>query len=518
MSKSKSKPKMTQQEVEKIRWQNWQAAKPLLAEAAKSAGIDPEIIVRMAYFESRFRTNVGPGTSTAYGLGQFTKGTWLDVLRKHGEKYGIKNAARLTMAQALTYRDDARLQAAMLAEFTQDNIKRVQGLGRKGNIADVYSLHNLGAGGGPKFLKALMENPNAKISSVLPQNVIKNNGILYGDGSISLAEAYSNMHQLLSGADKYVKDIVSPVNNNQDGFSLDSGKSNNSGGAPPVIKPDTITEQPRGYTPPLITKDIEQAYKGYQWAAGKGRLKDGTPTIDCSNLVNEILKRYGYKIPYQTTTGLKNSKFFDKVDPKDVKPGDIALWDGHTGIVEEPIDADKKIGKFYGSQTSTGPDSAYFGPNAGYWKKPKSYLRAKAEYLNQIPQNSTAVAQKKTAPPKAVPAPGAVKNTANVAKGKKSSPGYDLLNSMMSALKQLPIPNLQHASKTLLAPRPEDYRMVKGGCCCASGNAGSTVINQNTSITLNSACQEPQALGKIVTSAQDKVNRDIVRKITPRTS
>jgi len=485
MSKSKSKPKMTQQEVERIRWNNWQAAKHLLAEAAKSAGVDPEIIVRMAYFESRFRTNVGPSTSTAYGLGQFTKGTWLDVLRKYGEKYGIKNARQLTMAQALTYRDDARLQAAMLAEFTQDNIKRVQDLGRKGNIADVYSLHNLGVGGGAKFLKALVEDPNAKVSSVLSPKVIKNNSILYADGSISLAEAYSNMNQYLSGADKYVKDIINPVSKSQSDFSNDSGKLNNTDGVVPVIKPSVVTEQPGSYTPPLITKDIEKLYEGYKWAKGKGRLEDGTPTIDCSHLVSEILKRYGYKIPYQNTAALKNSKFFDEIDAKDVKPGDIALWDGHTGIVEEPIDADKKIGKFYGSQTSSGPDSTYFGPNAGYWKEPKSYLRPRAEYLNKTLQKNTVVAQKKPSSPKAVPAPVAVKNSIGIAEGKKSSPGYDLLSSMVSVLKQLSVPNLQQASKALLSRQPEDYRSAKEGCCCASGPA-SPVINQNTSITLNS--------------------------------
>ncbi|WP_152562907.1 hypothetical protein [Serratia sp. Ag1] len=511
---------MTQKEVERIRWNNWQAAKPLLTEAAKSAGVDPEIIVRMAYFESRFRTNVGPSTSTAYGLGQFTKGTWLDVLRKHGEKYGIKNAAQLTMAQALAYRDDARLQAAMLAEFTQDNIKRVQGLGRKGNIADVYSLHNLGSGGGPKFLKALMENPNAKVSSVLSQKVIKNNSILYGDGSISLADAYGNMNQYLSGADKYVNDIIIPVSEFQDDLSSDSGKSNNAGGGGLVIKPSVVTEQPGSYTPPLITKDIEDSYEGYKYGKGRGTLKDGTQTIDCSHLVNEILKRYGYKIPYQNTAALKNSKFFDEIDAKDVKPGDIALWNGHTAIVQELTDPEKGIGTVYGSHLTGGPSSVTMGPDGLLKKlgKPKTYLRPRVEYLNQAaPKNATA-AQKKPSPPKVVPAPVAAKNSTSIAEEKNTPSGYDLLNSMMSVLKHLSVPNLQHASQALLARQPEDYRSAKGGgCCCASGPP-STVINQNTSITLNSACKDPQELGNIVANAQDKVNRDVVRKIIPRTS
>ncbi|AHG22900.1 hypothetical protein Z042_17835 [Chania multitudinisentens RB-25] len=290
-----------------------------------------------------------------------------------------------------------------------------------------------------------------------------------------------------------------------------------------VSKDDTIPIVPNAqlenYIPPLITKDIEKEYEGYKWAKGKGRLKDGTPTIDCSHLVNEILKRYGYKIPYQTTAELKSSKFFDEIDVKDVKPGDIALWDGHTGIVEEPINADEKIGKFYGSQTSTGPSSTYFGPNTGYWEKPKSYLRPRAEYLNPTSQKNTAVEQKKVTPPKVPPSLGAVKSNTNVAKEKRPSSGYELLNSMMSALKQLPVPNLEHASKTLLSQQPEDYLSAKG-CCCASGKPGaaSTVINQNTSITLNAECKDPHALGKIVTNAQEQVNRDMMRKITPRTS
>lgn len=85
-----------------------------------------------------------------------------------------------------------------------------------------------------------------------------------------------------------------------------------------------------------------------------GNGSDGT--IDCSHLVNQALRGAGYDLPYENTAALSRSKYYDVIDPSDVRPGDIALWRGrqnHVGIVDG-YNSDSKIGRFIGSQSSTG--------------------------------------------------------------------------------------------------------------------------------------------------------------------
>ncbi|MCD0280197.1 peptidoglycan-binding protein [Xanthomonas melonis] len=170
-------------------------------------------MVKIAGFESGFNPAARPvaisrpenntvrqfdGTmaiSSAYGYGQFLNSTWQQMINTYGEKYGVENAGSLTRSQANApeLRQDTRLQAAMLAEFTRENIDRAAKYGGKDIAANVYAMHNLGTGDGPKFLQAVHDNPNGKVSSVLSAEVIKGNSSLYGDGSITNAEAYAAM-------------------------------------------------------------------------------------------------------------------------------------------------------------------------------------------------------------------------------------------------------------------------------------------------------------------------------------
>lgn len=207
--------------------ERWQKAKGDIVGAAKTADVDAGILASIAHFESRgFDSNARPiaknaaknkvrqfdGTmaiSSAHGYGQFTDATWTDSINKHGAKYGIAGAGSLTKDQAAKYRQDTKIQAAMLAEFTKENVATGKKLGGADDLANVYALHNLGSGeggGGGKFLKALKSNQNAKVSSVLSSEVISGNGSLYGDGNITLAEAYKNMGNKMREGESYAKE------------------------------------------------------------------------------------------------------------------------------------------------------------------------------------------------------------------------------------------------------------------------------------------------------------------------
>lgn len=202
--------------------QRWDASKDTLVEAARNAGIDADIMVKISGFESGFNSQARPvsrdpdkntitqfdGTkaiSSAYGYGQFLNGTWHEMMQKYGEKYGVPNADEMTrqQANAAEYRNDPRLQAAMLAEFTRENIAKGARLGGPDADANVYAFHNLGDGDATKFLKAMKENPNQRADQVLSAAVISGNPSLYGDGSRSLAASYAAMGQKMDAYEKY---------------------------------------------------------------------------------------------------------------------------------------------------------------------------------------------------------------------------------------------------------------------------------------------------------------------------
>lgn len=130
----------------------------------------------------------------------------------------------------------------------------------------------------------------------------------------------------------------------------------------------------------------------YRLGANGGVNKStGKKEIDCSHLLHQMLLNAGYSVPYQNTSALLNSTYFDQVSAKSVSPGDIALWvnekavdgshiAGHVGVVETSLDANLN-GRFFGSQNSTGPASAQFGPKSFYWPAATKFLRPKAEFF-----------------------------------------------------------------------------------------------------------------------------------------
>ncbi len=202
---------------------NWHKVKTDIVDAAKVAKVDPGTLAAIAHFESKFNANAAPiarnaakntirlfdgrmGISSAHGLGQFLDGTWTDYINKYGSKYGIANAGHLNKSQAAEYRNNVKIQAAMLAEFTRENVQLGAKLGGKDEIANVYALHNLGSGDGAKFLAALRNNPSMAVNHVLSDKVIRGNSSLYANGGISVGEAYMRMGNLMRQGQAYAEE------------------------------------------------------------------------------------------------------------------------------------------------------------------------------------------------------------------------------------------------------------------------------------------------------------------------
>ena len=137
--------------------------------------------------------------------------------------------------------------------------------------------------------------------------------------------------------------------------------------------------------------EMEEEYgdrrsRGWEYGWGKdGQVSEisGRRQIDCSHLLNRGLKKQGFNIPYERTSALRNSDYFDPVTRDNLKKGDIVLYDEHAGF-------------YYGKDYETGRDLIYSsagsrdrggrGPSidpADGFKGFIKYMRPKEKYLSK---------------------------------------------------------------------------------------------------------------------------------------
>ncbi len=171
-----------------------------IATASRRTGVDFDYLMNQANIESGMNPTARARTSSAVGLFQFTKQTWLATLKTHGAEHRLGWAAdAITQSPDGTYRvDDAALRAdildlrtdpdaasAMAAEFAADNAAHLGGaLGRQAEPVDLYLAHFLGANGAVQFLNAYDTDPDAAAAPLLPKAAAANQAIFYEkDGS-----------------------------------------------------------------------------------------------------------------------------------------------------------------------------------------------------------------------------------------------------------------------------------------------------------------------------------------------
>lgn len=146
--------------------------------AAARTGVDFDYLLAQARVESNLDPQAAAPTSSARGLYQFTAGTWLDTVRRHGAEHGLGWAADAlkagadpaTQAAILDLRRDPAASSSMAAAFASDNAAALERrLGRPANATDLYLAHFLGAAGAVRFLKARDADPGAAArDAVLP--------------------------------------------------------------------------------------------------------------------------------------------------------------------------------------------------------------------------------------------------------------------------------------------------------------------------------------------------------------
>jgi hypothetical protein len=170
-------------------------------------------LLNQAKIESGFDPAAKASTSSASGLYQFTRQTWLATLDAHGAGHGLGWAADAIKAGGdgtftvgdpdarraiLELRNNPDLSAAMAAELASDNGRHLnQVLGREPTAADLSLAHFLGADGAARFLTSMEATPEASAAPLFPEAAAANRPVFYdrSGAPLSLAEIHARFEQ-----------------------------------------------------------------------------------------------------------------------------------------------------------------------------------------------------------------------------------------------------------------------------------------------------------------------------------
>lgn len=111
--------------------------------------------------------------STADGVGQFTQGTWLKLVKN--DLQFSDDVKGKTDAQILQMRHDPTVANRAILAYAQTNADYLHSKGLPVNAATVGLAHGYGPGGAESLMHA---DPNAKVETVIGAQVAKNNGVL----------------------------------------------------------------------------------------------------------------------------------------------------------------------------------------------------------------------------------------------------------------------------------------------------------------------------------------------------
>ena len=178
-----------------------------IARASEKTGIDFQYLLAQAKLESSMDPSARASTSSAAGLYQFTQGTWLETLGRHGQEHGMAWVNNViqggqiadpgTRAQVMGMRYNADVSAMMAAELASDNKAELSAqLGREPDSTELYMAHFLGISGASKFLSALQTDPSQSAAAILPKAAAANRAIFYAGGS---ARSVGSVMDLMRG-------------------------------------------------------------------------------------------------------------------------------------------------------------------------------------------------------------------------------------------------------------------------------------------------------------------------------
>ncbi|PCJ95857.1 MAG: hypothetical protein COA45_11770 [Zetaproteobacteria bacterium] len=147
--------------------------------ASQKSGVDFSYLVQQASAESSFNPNASAKTSSASGLYQFIDSTWLSMVERYGDQYGLGTEGK-SKSEVLDMRKDPKAASFMAAAFASENEKTLNNnWGGDVGATELYFAHFLGASGASSFLNARDDNPLRPAADLFPRAANANRNVFY---------------------------------------------------------------------------------------------------------------------------------------------------------------------------------------------------------------------------------------------------------------------------------------------------------------------------------------------------
>ena len=169
-----------------------------IKKASRATGADFSYLMKTAARESSFNESAKAKTSSAAGLFQFIEGTWLQMVKEVGNKFGLDKYTphifstrsgkyyvpnQKLRGEILKLRHNPEVSAMMAGEFTKQNSQFMQErLGRKPSQGELYVAHFLGAKGAADLVSLANTKPDARADRHFPKAARANKAIFYSRG------------------------------------------------------------------------------------------------------------------------------------------------------------------------------------------------------------------------------------------------------------------------------------------------------------------------------------------------
>ena len=184
-----------------------------IRKVADTQNADFRFLLNQAKVESGLDPRAKASTSSATGLFQFTAGTWLNMVKLHGDQVGLAAQAQdirsntlsaADRARILDMRNDPQAATALAARLAADNAQALAASGHKSiGPTELYLAHFLGASGANAFLTGLRDRPSEPAANALPAAAAANTGVFFANRTPQSFQAiYDRFAQKFADASK----------------------------------------------------------------------------------------------------------------------------------------------------------------------------------------------------------------------------------------------------------------------------------------------------------------------------
>lgn len=124
-----------------------------VSRASAVTGLSTRYLTALFGHESGGDDHARASTSSATGAAQFIDSTWVRMLRRHGQRYGLDTS--ISRHDLLRLRRDRGWSALMAAELALENRREMEpALGRRISEGEAYLAHFLGSGDAVRLIRA----------------------------------------------------------------------------------------------------------------------------------------------------------------------------------------------------------------------------------------------------------------------------------------------------------------------------------------------------------------------------